>query len=78
MISHGEIHGSSQIGVNIRDNRRHTTYGLSGTKPYFHLSNLNVHNNGQQGIRVEYNYEVEIKMDSLIVINNNNTVVDQS
>ncbi len=76
MISHGEIHGSSQEGVNIRDNRRNPNYGLPGTKPYIHLSNLNVHNNSQRGIRAEYNYEVEIKMDSLNVHNNNSTGVD--
>ena len=76
MISHGEIHGSSQMGVNIYSNRRDTNYGLPGTKPYVHLSNLNIHNNGQQGIRVEYNYDADIKMDSLNVHNNNQTGVD--
>ena len=78
MISHGEIHGSSQVGVNIYSNRRDTNNGLPGTKPYVHLSNLNIHNNGDRGIRVEYNYDADIKMDSLNVHNNNQIGVDLS
>ena len=76
IIRHGLIHNSSERGVSIQSNRRDTNSGLAGTKPYVHLSNLHIHSHQQDGIRIDNNYETEIKIDSLNVHGNNNDGVE--
>ena len=76
MISHGLIHNSSDRGVSVYNNRRDTNYGQPGTKPYVHLSNLHIHSHQEDGLRIDHNYETEIKVESLNVHDNNNDGVD--
>ena len=71
MISHGLIHNANNSGVQVYGNRRDTNYGLAGTKPYVHLSNLHIHSCNERGLYIEYNYETEIKIDSLNIHDNN-------
>lgn len=75
MISHGLIHNSSERGVSVYNNQRDTNNGLAGTKPYVHLSNLHIHSHQQDGLRIDNNYEAEIKINSLNVHDNNQSGV---
>ena len=53
MISHGLIHNSSDRGVSVYSNDRNINYGLAGTKPYVHLSNLHIHSHQGEGLRID-------------------------
>jgi hypothetical protein len=76
ILSHGLIHNSSSRGVSVYSNRRDTNYGQTGTKPYVHLSNLHIHSHQEDGLRIDHNYETEIKVESLNVHDNNNDGVE--
>ena len=76
MISHGLIHNSSDRGVSIYQNSRDSNYGLPGTKPYIHLSNLHIHSHQQDGLNINNNYETEVKINSLNVHDNNSDGVE--
>ena len=84
MISHGLIHNSSDRGVWVYNNGGYNSgYNVEdelvpGGKPYIHLSNLHIHSNSYHGIRVDNNYDSEIRMDSLNIHDNAQHGVDIS